>query len=715
MGLGIDTVGAVSATAPVEVAIDIGATAASKATTLNIAVNNSNVEVKDTTGVNVATTATIAASGVSEVKLTDGLALTSLKVTGSGSVDVSEVGLVKVATLTAGDGGVKFNSGDSTATDFTATTGAGKDTLTVDGAVIKSISTGAGDDAVTTSTAALVATASIDLGAGNDTLTLHAAPAAEGATLTGGEGTDTIAMAAAAYTTVSGYSATNLAKITGFDTLSITDVLANGASVDVSKIAGVGSFTTVGVGNGNTAGVTNLGANSTVTIAGNYAGTPATAGTAETATFTFSNIVATAGGASTLAINGVTVTVAAGLTATAADIATAFATGTTTGNAAVSGTQGATYTAAVTAAGTVRYTATAVGDQAVNLAATAGATGTGTAPTAPTPAVVDGTGATTLVVSGTLTTALKTDTASDVMTLVLNNNYTENNDATATVTALTHTVNVGAIETVNVNSTGKASTAFLGATGNKADGVANTLALTDNAIVTMNVTGDQALSFTSASTMTKLATIDASANTGGLTFSGAAADMTSDTASVAMSIKGSATAANNLTGTGRNDTIVGGSKADTITGGLGADTLTGGAGNDVFVFATADGSDSTLVKMDIITDFVANTYGQGVNGAATSAGASAVAAEVLKRTGDVLSINVDGTVTKVSVGVMTSAADAQTYIQNVGNDADAAITGMALDSSSGKLYIDLNSNGTVDSVIQLTGVTTITSAAILLV
>jgi hypothetical protein len=38
----------------------------------------------------------------------------------------------------------------------------------------------------------------------------------------------------------------------------------------------------------------------------------------------------------------------------------------------------------------------------------------------------------------------------------------------------------------------------------------------------------------------------------------------------------------------------------------------------------------------------------------------------------------------------------------------------ALDSTSGKLYIDLNSDGAIDSVIGLTGVTTITEAAFVL-
>lgn len=269
LALSLDNVGTISLTSPVQVKVDLGATAASKATTLNLTANNSNVEVLDTTGANVATAATIAASGSNVLKLTDGAAIASLTVTGEGSVNVSSVDLVKVGTLTVGDGGITFTTGDSTATSFSATTGAGKDSLTVDGAVVKTITTGAGNDSVTTATAALAATASINLGAGDDTLTLHAAPAAAGVTLAGGEGKDTLAVAAAGYTSIAAYGTTDLAKITGFEILSLTDAaVANGASIDLSKIAGLTGFQSKGVATGGTATVTNVGANADIILKG---------------------------------------------------------------------------------------------------------------------------------------------------------------------------------------------------------------------------------------------------------------------------------------------------------------------------------------------------------------------------------------------------------------------------------------------------------------
>lgn len=177
-----------------------------------------------------------------------------------------------------------------------------------------------------------------------------------------------------------------------------------------------------------------------------------------------------------------------------------------------------------------------------------------------------------------------------------------------------------------------------------------------------------------------------------------------------MTITGSATAANTLVGTGRADTIVGGAKADTLTGGAGADALTGGAGNDIFAYSVA--ADSTLVNLDTIADFSANTFGNGTAGAAGT-GAGAVAS----RTGDVIQLDVGAAQLAVGVkaGVQANSSDAQTFLQNVAADTTANEVGAALDSSSGRLYIDWDSNGTADSVIQLTGATTITAAAFVLV
>lgn len=582
LGLNLTNVGTVSTTAGLQVTVDLGTTTASKAKTLNITTSNSNVGILDTKGTNVATAATIAATGTNVLELVDGGELASLAVTGAGSVDLSFSPLVKVATLTVADGGITFTNGDSSAATFTATTGAGKDVLTVDGANVKTISTGAGDDSVTTDVAALVATATIDLGAGNDTLTLHAAPVAAGVTLSGGEGKDTLAVSAAGFTTISAYSAANLAKITGFEVLSLSDAaIADATTIDLSKIAGLTGFQSKGVATTTAASVTNVGANADIILKG--------------------------------------------------DIATN---------------------------------------------------------------------------NGALTVTLKDATGTaDVVNLTVDTTITQDNNATVDTTAATVTATIAGVETINVKSTGTLSTAVTAA--NKTDIAANTLALTATALTTLNVTGDQALSFTSAAGMTKLASIDASALTAGATIDASAHASTS----AGLTIKGSATAANTLTGGATVDVIIGGAARDVITGGAGGDTLTGNGGNDKFSFAAGNSSIGTG-KFDTITDFVANTKGAGTAGALTVVGATGVA--VADLTGDVLSFAKFGTgAGGVVVDVLGSAADATTFLANNKGTANAVIA--ALDSSNNNLYVDNNGDGVADFFIKLTGVTTINAGAFELV
>jgi hypothetical protein len=428
-------------------------------------------------------------------------------------------------------------------------------------------------------------------------------------------------------------------------------------------------YTNVEVAAGVTSGtatVTNLAAASKVTISG------ANTEVVESAVVDFASGTTHAQN-STVILGGLTLTVnnVGGLTG--AQIAAAFAnlangaTGTNSaGNYTFTGTLTGWSTGALANTDQVTFTSTDTrGTNVTDLANTGTATLTGITKT-------DGS------LAGALAASMKTDTSADTMTVVLNNNYTENNDATATVTALQNQVTTTNVETLNVVSTGKASAVFAGAAGTKADGVNNTLVVTDNQLVTLAVTGDQAFTFSTADAQTKLATIDASALTAGATISAAA---TTTATNAAITIKGSATVANTLTGSANADTIIGGSAADTITGGGKGDTLTGNGGNDKFVLGAGD---SVLGSgtFDTITDFVANTYGQGANGAVTVAGATA---DATKLTGDTISFAKVGDGSGgVKVGVFTNAADASTYLAN-NKAANTAVA--ALDSSTGALYI----------------------------
>jgi hypothetical protein len=168
------------------------------------------------------------------------------------------------------------------------------------------------------------------------------------------------------------------------------------------------------------------------------------------------------------------------------------------------------------------------------------------------------------------------------------------------------------------------------------------------------------------------------------------------------------------TGAG-NDTVNGSSGSDTINLGDGndwvyssgkADTITLGAGKDTYVLANV--TDSTIAARDVITDFQANTVGQGAGGTVNSQGA---ATSLSARNGDVIDLSsVDAGLNGIRVGVFSNAANAQTFVQNGATDTHTWVNA-ALDSTTGFLYLDVTDDGVVDSVIQLTGVTTINEAA----
>lgn len=276
---------------------------------------------------------------------------------------------------------------------------------------------------------------------------------------------------------------------------------------------------------------------------------------------------------------------------------------------------------------------------------------------------------------------------------------------------------------------------------------ASTLALNAAAATTITVSGNHGVDF-SGSTLTKVTSLDASGvvanvdptgltaaqlvtangTAGAVTFTTVVTDkdVTIKTGNGADVINASSvgTAADSTnvatisTGAGDdliwggadNDVIDAGADRDVVSSSAGADAITLGSGNDVY--ALTNNTHSVLAKFDTISDFVANTYGQGTAGAATVAGATA---DVTKLTGDTITVStlLDGFVNGIKVFVATNAADAQTFIQNTANATGAAAnyTGFALDSTSNQLYMDFNQDGVIDSVVKLTGVTTITEAA----
>ncbi len=330
--------------------------------------------------------------------------------------------------------------------------------------------------------------------------------------------------------------------------------------------------------------------------------------------------------------------------------------------------------------------------------------------------VIANTGA-TVTLNGTAsanitTVEMKADSKADSATVVLNLGWTDDNNTKAAPVGTTTAITATGIETLTVQSSGKSSVAVADqVSGFVPDTNVNTLTLVNNDLKSLIVTGGDSIVFASAATQTGLGLVDASANFGAFTkidVSLAVDNTTSPVVPTApITIKGSSLG-NTLIGSANADVIIGGGGVDTITGGKAGDTLSGGAGNDTFVYAAGHSSIGTGT-FDTITDFVANTKGNGVSPILDLA-ATPTATDL---TGDVLGFTHTGTAVAANgfkVFVASNAADATTFLANTASASNTQASA-ALDSTSNKLYVDVSGDGVTDFYIHLTGVTTITAAA----
>lgn len=537
----------------------------------------------------------------------------------------------------------------------------------------------------------------------------------------------------------SGTSIANVATVTG----TLTGFNAGAASGN--RV----TFTSTGAGN-----VTDIVVSTTAGTAPTVTTTQGVAAVAEVSDVTFQALKS--GQSVTVAGRVVTAT---GGDLTAAQVEAAYLANASAGNAVVTGTL-AGFTVADTGTatdGVLRFTTTGTGNVTDITSSTAAATAPTAAGVATTQGGVGAAGGGVLNITGfgaagtlELTGAITGNSSvalansggtSDVFNLKLNGTNQITNTATLTVAGV-ETINIEATDSV-VDTPDADNPAAVLDNPSGASKV-NLVAADATKIV---VTGNHGVDFT-GSTLAKVVELDASGvvsvgdaagataatigAVGQVTFSSQIADKAvtvktgngydvinvssiNDATFLATNVTASTIDAgagnDNITGSAGKDVINGGDGKDTIYGAGAADTLTGGAGNDTFVYAAS--TDSTLAKTDVITDFVANTYGNGTSGAAgtgASTDATKLTGDVLKFTGLSAAVVADGAYTFVA----SNAADAQTFIQNTAIETSAAkdnAFAAALDSTTGKLYIDLNSDGSVDSVIQLTGVTTITAAA----
>jgi S-layer protein len=210
--------------------------------------------------------------------------------------------------------------------------------------------------------------------------------------------------------------------------------------------------------------------------------------------------------------------------------------------------------------------------------------------------------------NGTVADATKPTKAD---TLVINNlasGGTVEILASAATANSKHTVQIknaatGAADVLNLTLTNASSTNFglitaastetVNLVSNNVSGAAvetQTATLTAAGATTLNISGSNKFALTLTGS-TALTTIDASANTGGVSVTSV-----------------NTTSATTMTGGSGNDTLVGAASGDILSGGGGADsltagnltTMTGGGGNDTFKLSTAPTSLNTYAT---ITDF----------------------------------------------------------------------------------------------------------------
>ncbi len=383
----------------------------------------------------------------------------------------------------------------------------------------------------------------ITLGAGDDTLkfkanaTATATTTASAATLDGGTGTNTISMAAADAEAVSG-TATFEAQMSGFSKLNINAAIVT-AVQEVVNLANMDDLSYV-ITNGST-------------DAEQYIETTIT-GSTDNASDTVSIVV-----------DGVTYTTAAGLYATATDVAAALVTAINAGSGDVT----ATSTGAV-----LELT----GDTSYDLFTVGAITATTGGGAADTVTKVDAVKSSQLTLNNMANNGtVQMNAVAGLSTIVSMTDADASTDVLNIVTGGTAknvgTLTVADVETINVTTTDTFTddAAVVGTADDGIDDVnsAVTLTVAATSAATVNVDGAGDLTLYTGSTV--LETVDATDMTGKLTYVATLDDLEV--------IGGSAGDA--LTASGDSNVINGGAGADTLTAGDLA-SLTGGAGNDIF-------------------------------------------------------------------------------------------------------------------------------------
>ncbi|WP_297506531.1 S-layer protein [uncultured Caulobacter sp.] len=237
-------------------------------TTLALAVNNVSTGLIDTN--NAYSTVNVTTSGKASTLGLSGSNIKTLSVAGDQVLSLFPAS--PIATFSeSGTGSVVATFGNTLKTYTSTATGG--DTVTLNTTALTSATFGAGNDVVTLSTAAGPST-TVDLGNGDNKLILAAAPTA-GVTLKAGSGVnDALSISDANWATLaSTFVAADIAKITGFEILSISDSGSfNGKTYNLGVLPSLTGLTLeTGVATGGNDTVTNFVSGSTLTLAGNLA------------------------------------------------------------------------------------------------------------------------------------------------------------------------------------------------------------------------------------------------------------------------------------------------------------------------------------------------------------------------------------------------------------------------------------------------------------
>lgn len=274
----------------------------------------------------------------------------------------------------------------------------------------------------------------------------------------------------------------------------------------------------------------------------------------------------------------------------------------------------------------------------------------------------------------------------------------------------TGSVTAANVETINIAAADATTTATSGVYGAAA---IHTLTLVAAAAKSIVVTGNNGLNLTNT-TNVAVTSFDASGVVGN------DASTTDTLANLAVTFASAYTGtgttvtitggagSDSLTGNTKIDIISGGAGADTITGGGGADVLTGGAGIDTFAFGTSGSLYSTAVVK--IADFVATTTTSNAGDILTFGGNTTVLAA------DTTTLVAGSNVNTNAAGLVSFHANDTTYALKVAAiQADTqldAIGSVAMFVDSGNTYVyyaGAATGNTDDQIIELTGVTTLTT------